>query len=199
MNAVNYDKLLKEIVANNSRCDLKPSLLLHSCCAPCSTACIERLVSGFDITVFYFNPNIDDGEEYALRKNEQRRFCEKAGVGFLEGEYDVQSFYRTVAGREKDKEGGERCFLCYGLRLNETARKAKELGFDFFATTLTVSPLKNALVINETGFRAEKNFGVKYLASDFKKGGGYLSSVELSKLHGLYRQNYCGCSFSKRR
>ena len=148
--------------------------------------------------MFFFNPNIDDEREYSLRKEEQKRYCEIANVNFLEGEYLVDEFYQVVKGKEELSEGGARCFLCYELRINETAKKAKELGYEYFATTLTLSPLKNATVLNEKGFNAEKEFKVKYLASDFKKGGGYLRSIELSKTHNLYRQNYCGCSFSKR-
>lgn len=197
MNAVNYNEQLKKLVNENIKNGVKPKLLLHACCAPCSTTCIERLKDGFDITVFYFNPNIDDKEEYLLRIKEQKAYCEKVNVGFIEGEYDTEVFYNAVRGKEKLKEGGARCFICYELRLMETAKKAKELGFEYFATTLTVSPIKNATVLNETGFNIEKLQGVKYLASDFKKENGYLRSVELSKENNLYRQNYCGCSFSK--
>lgn len=198
MNVINYNEQLIKLVNENIKNGIKPKLLLHACCAPCSTTCIERLKDGFDITVFFFNPNIDDEREYSLRKEEQKRYCEITNVNFLEGEYLVDEFYQVAKGKEEVNEGGARCFLCYELRINETAKKAKELGYEYFATTLTLSPLKNATVLNEKGFNAEKEFGVKYLASDFKKGGGYLRSIELSKTHNLYRQNYCGCSFSKR-
>jgi predicted adenine nucleotide alpha hydrolase (AANH) superfamily ATPase len=197
MNAVNYNEQLKKLVNENIKNGVKPKLLLHACCAPCSTTCIERLKDGFDISVFYYNPNIDDKEEYFIRIKEQKAYCEKVNVGFIEGEYDTEVFYNAVRGKEKLKEGGARCFICYELRLMETAKKAKELGYEYFATTLTLSPLKNATVLNETGFNIEKLQGVKYLASDFKKENGYLRSVELSKENNLYRQNYCGCSFSK--
>ena len=175
----------------------KKKLLLHSCCAPCSTACIERLMDAFDITVFYYNPNIDTIEEFNLRANEQVRYCEKLKLDCIVADFDKQSFLIAANGLENEKEGGARCEKCFHLRLSETAKKCLELGFDYFATTLTVSPLKNAKLINEIGFSLEKSVGAQYLPSDFKKQNGYLNSIKLSKENNLYRQNYCGCEFSK--
>ena len=195
--AINYHKQMLCCIEENKIKKELPKLLLHACCAPCSSHSINVLREGFDITIFYFNPNVDDFAEYQLRKTEQQKFCEKMGVKFIEGEYCPQNFYNAVCGLESEEEGGARCFKCYELRLEETAKMAKQLGFMYFATTLTISPLKNATVLNEKGFRAQEKYGVKYLATDLKKGGGYLESIRLSKEHGLYRQNYCGCSFSK--
>ena len=172
--------------------------LLHSCCAPCSTACIEKLKDYFDLTIFYYNPNIDTFEEYQKRLSEQIKYCESLGIKVIGEEYQKELFLSAVSGKEEEKEGGSRCGICFFLRLKETANKAKQENFEYFATTLTVSPLKNATVINEIGQEIEKKIGVKYLPTDFKKGGGYLRSIELSKENGLYRQNYCGCEFSKR-
>lgn len=197
MNKVNYNKLmLEEILKNNGE---KKKLLLHSCCAPCSTACIERLKEHFDLTIYYYNPNIDTFEEFTHRANEQIKYCEKVGVGCVVEDYDKQAFLSASKGKEKEKEGGARCKECFNLRLSKTAKKAKEENFDYFATTLTVSPLKNACLINEIGKQLENEFSVKYLPTDFKKDNGYLRSITLSKENNLYRQNYCGCEFSKQR
>lgn len=179
---------------------LKPKLLLHSCCAPCSTRCIEALFDCFDITVFYYNPNITDNAEYLKRKEEQIKFLTtayKGEVKFLEGDYDVENFYALANGLEGEKEGGERCHKCYELRLRRTAITAKNGNFDFFTTTLSVSPYKNATYLNEIGFSLDEEIGVNYLPADFKKEEGYKRSIELSKIYGLYRQDYCGCEFSK--
>lgn len=196
MNVVNYDKLMQEVMKdlpNGSR------LLLHSCCAPCSSYCLQVVRERFDTTVFYYNPNLDSEEEYRRRKHEQVRFLNETGwAGFLDCDYSPEEFERIAKGKERLKEGGERCKSCFRLRLERTARAAKEHGFDFFATTLTVSPLKNAEVINEIGFALQEEVGVRYLPSDFKKRNGYMQSVSLSKEYSLYRQNYCGCRFSKR-
>lgn len=196
MNEINYDKIMQEEIKNLG--EKKPTLLLHSCCAPCSSSVIERLKENFRLTVFYYNPNIDDNVEYEKRLIEQKRFCNLQGVNFLEGEHDVNKFYDCVIGLEKEAEGGARCFKCYRLRLEETAKEAQKKGFDYFTTTLSVSPLKNAKKINEIGEELGKIYGVKFLNSDFKKRNGYVRSIELSKQNGLYRQNYCGCGFSKR-
>ena len=191
---INYDKKMREIISTLSG---KPKLLLHACCAPCSSSVIERLKDFFDITVYYYNPNIDTEEEYFLRAEELRRFCAAFSLPAVIGKYEPSVFYGKVKGYEDLPEGGARCFICYTLRLNAAAKYAKDNGYDFFTTTLTVSPLKNAEKLNETGFNAEKEYGVKFLPSDFKKRNGYFRSVELSKEYGLYRQNYCGCTFSK--
>ena len=195
MNNIDYNKEMLKIINENS--GQKKKLLLHSCCAPCSTACIERLIGAFDITVFYYNPNIDTLEEFKLRASEQERYCQSLGIDCIVADYDKQSFLSQVKGLENEKEGGARCLKCFDLRLSKTAEKCQELGFDYFATTLTVSPLKNAKLINEIGFSLEKIVGAKYLPSDFKKQNGYLKSIQLSKENNLYRQNYCGCEFSK--
>lgn len=185
-------------------------LFLHSCCAPCSSYVLEYLRPFFQITVFYFNPNITEDEEYRKRVEEQKRliaelnrlssvFEEQAyPIEVIEGDYRKEAFFQAVKGLEQCKEGGERCFACFELRLLETARKAAELEADFFTTTLTISPLKNAVKINEIGKRLSEEYGVAFLPSDFKKKGGYQRSVELSKEYDLYRQDYCGCIFSKK-
>ena len=199
MNKVNYDLAMTETI---KKLDGRPSLLLHSCCAPCSSACLERLTPFFDVTVFYFNPNITESEEYYLRLREQKKFLQEAygdKVGIIEGRYKSAEFFDIAKGLEKAKEGGERCYKCYSQRLKETASAAREQGFDYFCTTLSVSPYKNAEWINELGEKFAKEYGVKFLPSDFKKRNGYRRSVELSEEYGLYRQNYCGCIYSKYR
>lgn len=194
MNAVNYDKLMQEELrgAQDKR------LLLHSCCAPCSSHCLSELSPQIGVTVFYYNPNLDCAEEYEKRKREQIRFLRETGLAdFLDCDYAPEDYISAVRGLEEEKEGGARCAVCFRLRLERTAREAKARGFDYFATTLTVSPLKNAKLINEIGFAVAEEVGVPYLPSDFKKRGGYLHSVRLSEEYGLYRQDYCGCAFSK--
>ena len=194
MNAVNYDKLMQEELkgARDKR------LLLHSCCAPCSSHCLSELSPQIGVTVLYYNPNLDCAEEYEKRKREQIRFLRETGLAdFLDCGYAPEDFLSAVCGLEEEKEGGARCAVCFRLRLERTAREAKARGFDYFATTLTVSPLKNAKLINTIGFAVAEEAGVKYLPSDFKKRGGFLHSVQLSEEYGLYRQDYCGCAFSK--
>ena len=197
MNNVKYDREMERIIAGLKKAGEKPALLLHACCAPCSSACIERVKGGFDVTVYYYNPNIDTETEYFKRRMEQERLCAAFGVNFLSEKYSPQEFYAAAKGLEDAPEGGARCEKCFYLRLKRTAEKAKEQGFGYFATTLTLSPLKNAALLNQTGERVAAETGVKYLPSDFKKKGGYLLSVELSEKYSLYRQNYCGCAFSK--
>ena len=194
MNAVNYDKRMQEELrgARDKR------LLLHSCCAPCSSHCLSELSPQIGVTVLYYNPNLDCAEEYEKRKREQLRFLRETGLAdFLDCDYAPEDYLFSVRGLEEEKEGGARCAVCFRLRLERTAREAKARGFDYFATTLTVSPLKNAKLINTIGFAVAEEVGVKYLPSDFKKRGGYLHSVRLSEEYGLYRQDYCGCAFSK--
>ncbi len=175
------------------------TLLLHSCCAPCSSYCLTQVAPVLRTTVFYYNPNLDSREEYELRKGEQIRFLRETGLAdFLDCDYAPEDFAEIAAGFEGEAEGGARCTRCFRLRLGRTAREAKERGFDFFGTTLTVSPKKDAARINAIGFELEMQYGVRFLPSDFKKRGGYLRSVELSREHGLYRQNYCGCVYSRR-
>ena len=194
MNAINYDREMQEVIQEAKG----KKLLLHSCCAPCSTACIERVKPYFDLTVYYYNPNIDGANEFNKRATEQERLCSLLGVNFVEEKYSQAEFFSCVKGLENALEGGARCDKCFYLRLKKTAEYAKENGYDLFATTLTVSPLKNADKLNEIGYLVEREVGVKFLPSDFKKRGGYQRSIELSKEYQLYRQNYCGCVFSKR-
>lgn len=179
-------------------------LLLHSCCAPCSSYCMEYLRDYFDLTVFYYNPNITLTAEYEKRVAEEKRLIEaynrmpgKRSIQMKEGMYDPERFYEMAKGLERCPEGGERCFRCYELRLRETARVAAEEGYGLFTTTLTISPLKNAAKLNEIGECLAKEYGVAFLNSDFKKRGGYQRSIELSKEYALYRQDYCGCVYSK--
>ncbi len=202
MNKVNYQKVLEETIKKHEEQNEVPTLLLHSCCAPCSSYCLEYLSQYFKITVFYYNPNIYPEEEYYKRVKEQQRFIEnlpaKYEVNFLEGTYDKERFYDMAKGLEHCKEGGERCFRCYELRLRESAEIAKQMQMDYFTTTLSISPLKNAEKLNEIGDALEKECGVLYLNSDFKKKNGYKRSVELSEEYGMYRQYYCGCVYSKK-
>lgn len=199
MEKINYQKQLDTIIENSE--DKVPSLLLHSCCAPCSSYCIEYLSQYFSITVLYYNPNIYPETEYIKRKNEQKRLIgemqTKHPVKMLDCDFESEKFYETVKGMEHCREGGERCFKCYRLRLEKTATAAAENDFDYFTTTLTISPLKNAQKINEIGCDLAEEYGVNWLPSDFKKREGYKRSIELSKEYNLYRQNYCGCVFSK--
>ena len=178
----------------------KPSLLLHSCCGPCSSAVLERLVPDYEVTVLYYNPNIEPREEYDKRLSEQKRLLAEMDLPYpvqlIEGSWDPEEFLTLAAGHEHDREGGARCAVCFTQRLTETARRAAEGGFDFFTTTLSVSPYKNAELLNELGEKAGAEFGVAWLSSNFKKKDGYRRSVELSRQYGLYRQNYCGCRFS---
>lgn len=199
---VNYQKQLDKIIdeiQNNSK---TPSLLLHSCCAPCSSYVLEYLSQYFKITVFYYNPNISPKEEYIKRVKEQKRLISqlpvKNSVDFIEGDYEPQDFYEIAKGMEHIPEGGERCFNCYRLRLEKTAKLASELNMDYFTTTLSISPYKNAAKLNEIAEELSEIHSVKNLPSDFKKKEGYKRSIQLSKEYDLYRQDYCGCIFSKR-
>lgn len=196
MNARNFDKIMSEQINSIKKEGGKKKLLLHCCCAPCSSACLERLAGSFEISVLFYNPNIED-EEYFKRKAELVRFIRETGYAeIIDCDHDTSEFYSAVKGLESEKEGGARCKVCFKLRLEKTAEIAKQNNFDYFSTTLTLSPLKNAPLINEIGesLQTEK---VKWLYCDFKKRGGYLRSLELSKKHNLYRQNYCGCVFSR--
>ena len=181
----------------------KKRILLHSCCGPCSTAVIRRLMENYNVSVFYFNPNITNPEEYELRKSEQIRFLNEFHVStgetidFIEGDYNPAVYYSAVEGMEQEPEGGLRCAICFRLRLEETVRQAKDGEFDCFDTTLTVSPHKNFKVISEIGRALEKEYGVAYIGGNYKKQDGYKLSIEMSKEYGLYRQHYCGCEFSE--
>lgn len=192
------DETLKEIVDSNK----KPKLLLHVCCAPCSSYVLEYLNKYFDITVFYYNPNISSESEYNKRLNEELRFVKEYPfeneIKVINGEYDNKKYEEVISGLENEKEGGARCFKCYRLRLEESAKYAKDNNYDYFTTTLTISPYKNAKVLNEIGHELSTIYGVKYLFSDFKKKNGYKRSIELSSEYNLYRQDYCGCKYSVR-
>lgn len=198
----NYQKELENILEKESS---GKSLLLHSCCAPCSSYVLIYLRHFFRITVFYYNPNITFSEEYEKRVTEQKRLiaalnAETDGgfpIEILEGCYEPERFLEVSKGLEKCPEGGERCHKCFELRLSESAKQAKLRDYDYFATTLTISPLKNAEKLNEIGEQMAGEYGVKFLPSDFKKKEGYKQSIELSKKYDLYRQDYCGCAFSK--
>lgn len=214
MNQINYQKELEKILdglksdgenrTGSLQGTLPPRLFLHSCCAPCSSYCLEYLCTYFSITVFYYNPNISAQQEYLHRVEEQKRLiaaynAEKRGypIAIIEGDYEPGRFFEMARGYEHCPEGGERCARCFDLRLRETAKQAREGGYDYFATTLTISPLKNAQKINEIGQTLSAEYGISWLPSDFKKKNGYKRSIELSAEYELYRQNYCGCAFSK--
>ena len=205
MQKINYQKLLDKITDRiRMECaegNNRPSLFLHACCAPCSSYVLEYLVKYFKITIFYYNPNITPKTEYIKRVKELKRFIHEAGyendVTFVEGTYDPQVFFDMAKGMEDLPERGLRCYHCYALRMEEAAKKAAETGADYFTTTLSISPLKDSQKLNEIGQALEKEYGVKYLYSDFKKKNGYKRSIELSKEYNLYRQNFCGCEFSK--
>lgn len=199
--SVNYQRELDKIISEISEKNITPTLLLHSCCAPCSSYVLTYLAEYFKITVFYYNPNIYPESEYTYRVNEVKRLIEelpvKNKISFIEGEYNPDLFFETVKGFEDEKEGGERCFKCYDLRIKEAAEIAKREGFDYYTTTLSISPHKNAEKLNEIGEKYADET-TKHLPSDFKKKNGFKESVRLSEKYNLYRQNYCGCVFSKR-
>ncbi len=194
---MNYQNVLMDII---NSLEYKPNLLLHSCCGPCSTQVLSFLAPYFNITVLYYNPNIEPFSEYEKRKQEQIRFIKEfnhSNITFLDCDYDNNAFTEAVKGLENEKEGGARCPVCFRVRLEKTARVAKEKKYDFFGTTLTVSPYKNSKQINLIGHALEKRYNVKFLYSDFKKKDGYKKSIELSKQYNLYRQNYCGCNYGR--
>lgn len=207
MSKINYSRETEKIISENTAKGIKPRLLLHSCCAPCSSYVLEYLSAHFMITVLYYNPNIFPEDEYFHRIAEQKRFISEFSaenslpadnILFAETGYDSEKFYEAVKGYENIPEGGERCFRCYRLRLEEAAKYAKEHSFDYFTTTLSISPMKNAEKLNEIGLELGEKYGVKYLMSDFKKKNGFHRSTELSKKYGLYRQDYCGCVYSQK-
>ena len=192
---MNYDVEMNKIINDLT---YKPKLLLQSCCAPCSTTVIERLINFFDITIIYYNPNIEPIEEYTKRKKEQIRIIEHYGIKYLDCDYDNDVFHKKVFGYESEPEKGLRCHICYRLRLEYTANKAKENNYEYFGTTLTVSPYKLSKIINEIGLELQDKYNINFLPSDFKKNNGYKKSIELSKIYNLYRQNYCGCIYSRK-
>ena len=197
---MNYQIVLDEIVKEISSLNKKPKLLLHVCCAPCSSYVLEYLNEYFDITVYYYNPNISSYSEYEKRLNEEIRFVSEypfnKDIPVIKAPYDNDRFEEMIKGLEEEKEGGARCFKCYRLRLEESCKYALENGFDYFTTTLSISPYKNSKVLNEIGNELSEIYGIKYLYSDFKKKNGYKRSIELSHEYNLYRQDYCGCKYS---
>jgi len=202
VNNRNYQKEMERIMEGLQ--GKRKSLLLHSCCAPCSSAVLEKLQEIFEITVFYYNPNISEDSEYRKRVEEQKRLIDafnqkkpECPIQIIDGDYEPERFYEIAKGLETCSEGGERCFRCYALRLEKTAQLAKEGDYDYFTTTLTISPLKNAAKLNEVGEEMASKYETAFLPSDFKKKEGYKRSIELSKEYDLYRQNFCGCAFSK--
>lgn len=201
MNKINYQRELDKITENLCKTGETPALLLHACCAPCSSYCLEYLSQYFKIYIYFYNPNISEKEEYLYRLDEEKRLISQMNfinsVELIESEYDSKDFFEYTKGLEKEPEGGARCKKCFELRLKKTVEKAKELSVDYFTTTLTISPLKNAQLLNEIGAQMAEKYGVKWLYSDFKKKEGYKRSIELSKIYNLYRQDYCGCVFSK--
>ena len=198
---MNYQKELDKTLEKLTKEERVPKLLLHSCCAPCSSYVLEYLSQYFEITVFYFNPNIAPEEEYRKRVEEQKRLIEQLPavypIQFVEGHYEPEEFYSRVRGLEKEPEGGSRCRVCFELRLEEAARLAAEGRYDYYTTTLSISPLKNAQVLAEVAIEMGQKWGVSWLPSDFKKKEGYKRSIQLSSEYDLYRQNYCGCVFSR--
>lgn len=195
---MNYEKLMEEQILNSKE---GSSLLLHACCAPCSSAVLERLASHFKISILYYNPNITEEKEYQKRLDELKNFISKLTfkypINIIDSRYEPKEFFQIAKGLEKEKERGKRCYKCYELRLEETAKVAKEKNFDFFATTLTLSPYKMTSWLNEIGKNLSEKCQANYLYSDFKKKNGYKRSIELSKEYNLYRQDYCGCIYSK--
>lgn len=196
----NYSQQLSKLIEKLQKEGHTPHLLLHACCAPCSSHCLEYLSKYFRITVFYYNPNISPKEEYALRIEEIKRFVQEFKseneITLIEGKYEPERFFQVVKGLEQEPEGGKRCEQCFKLRLSEAAKLAKELNADYYTTTLSISPLKNAELLNKIGKEEGDAIGVTHLPSDFKKKGGYARSIELSKEYNLYRQNFCGCVYS---
>lgn len=201
MKSENFDKLLEELIQKNKEKAIVPTLLLHSCCAPCSSYVLEYLSKYFKITVFYYNPNISPEDEYLKRKEEQTRLIQEMKtvypVQILDCDYDNSLYEEAIQGLENEPERGSRCTICFRMRLEKTAQVASREHFDYFGTTLTVSPYKNAKLLNEMGRQLENTYSVKFLFSDFKKKNGYKRSIELSQEYHLYRQDYCGCKYSK--
>lgn len=200
--SISYKDILNKELSKVKEAGITPRLLLHSCCAPCSSYVLEYLTEYFDITVYYYNPNISPMGEYEKRIAEQKRLISemkfKNSVSFIEGTYNHDEFISLTRGLENLPEGGERCSLCYEMRLEAAAQKAAEINADYFTTTLSVSPYKNTAKLNTIGLKLAMEYGVPYLVSDFKKNNGYKRSIELSTEYGLYRQNFCGCIFSKK-
>lgn len=203
MQIQNFQKHLDEVIRRHATAGERPRLLLHACCAPCSSYVLEYLSQYFRLSVFDYNPNISPASEFRMRTEEIERLVREMPFSgerpdVIVGKYDPERFYEAVKGHEADREGGDRCAICFRLRLREAAEAAKAGGYDYFTTTLSISPLKNAALLNAIGAELAEEYGVPYLYSDFKKRNGYKRSIELSREYGLYRQDYCGCVFSKR-
>ena len=198
-NRINYQLEMEKVLKQLDAAGTRPKLLLHACCAPCSSATLERLADHFDLTILYYNPNIYPPTEYHRREAELERFVQEAGYRFpvVELPYEPKEFYDAVRGLEQEPEKGERCTVCYRLRLEQAARYAAEQGLDWFCTTLSISPMKDPVRINTLGAELGAQYGVRFLPSEFRKKDGYKRSLELSAQYGLYRQDYCGCVFSK--
>ena len=199
---LNYQLLLEKELESIIKSNKVPTLLLHACCAPCSSYVLEYLSKYFKVTILYYNPNITDKNEYFKRLNEIQNFIKKINytnsVDIMDVEYNPDEYFNIVKGLEKDKEGGSRCYKCYEMRMDKTALIAKLNNYDYFTTTLSISPYKNSKWINEIGEHLQDKYNIKYLYADFKKRNGYKRSIELSKEYNLYRQDYCGCIYSKR-
>ena len=200
---INYDRVQDQILKKAQQLGQRPRILVHSCCAPCSTYVLEKLTQYADVTIFFYNPNIHPKEEYIRREFAQRAFIAafnertNNNVGFIAERYQQREFFEVTKGLEEEKEGtGERCSVCYELRINEVAKRAEQEGYDYFASGLTLSPKKNSKKINEIGFELEQEYNVAYLPSDFKKQNGYKRSIEMCKEYEVYRQCYCGCVFA---
>ena len=189
---------MKSCIETVKTTGLKPRMLLHTCCAPCSTHVLELLREQFELTLYFYDPNIHPREEYEMRRDEMRDYADKFSLAFVEGPYDVERWFELTKGHGSDKEGSERCFLCYEVRLRESARFASDNGFEYFGTVLSISPHKKADKINEIGRSLAGEYGINYLEADFKKKDGFKRSIALSREHGLYRQDYCGCVYSRR-
>lgn len=198
----NYQKKLEKLLEEIKETNITPNILLHSCCAPCSSYVIEYLSPYFNITILYYNPNISPKEEYLKRKEEQIKLINtiptKNKVSIIDCDYDNNLYEEVIKGLETEPERGKRCTKCFNLRLEKTAKIAKENNFDYFGTTLTVSPYKNSKLLNEIGYELQNKYNINWLPSDFKKNNGYKRSIELSKTYNLYRQNYCGCKYSQK-
>ena len=192
---INYNKEMVNIIKGIE--GKRPKLLLHSCCGPCSTSVIERLKPFFELVVYFYNPNIFPKDEYTRRAFEQSNYLEKLGIEYIQGDYEIDQYESVVKGLEEEKEGGRRCLECFRLRLEKTAQMADKMNIGYFTTTLTVSAHKNSQLINEAGLKIAGRYNTKFLVSDFKKEGGYQKSIEISKEQGMYRQDYCGCIYSK--
>lgn len=200
-NRINYDREMQAVLDRLDAEHLRPKLLLHACCAPCSSATLERLAGHFELSILYYNPNIYPPEEYHRRENELERFVRDAGysgVPVIELPYEPQEFYNAVKGLEEEPEKGGRCTVCYRLRLERAAQYAAEHGFEWFTTTLSISPVKDPVRLNTIGMELAEKYGLNYLQSEFRKRDGYKRSLVLSAEYGLYRQDYCGCEFSKK-